>query len=105
MGNRAQHEAERERRAAVHREYAAPYPLEAMRASKGNGLPKGWSWQMNGEDIWRKKNDWLAVVRTNNEDELGPFVLVMWHKHGQRYNCEGLRTLEDAIAKADEVIG
>lgn len=102
-------------RIRAHQANAAPYPLETLhkareRVSKGNGLPRGWRRSTDGETVYRKCNGWLTVVRTARPQECGPFVFVMTSrqqesgKPGKWAKWEGHRTLEDAMAKADEVM-
>ena len=101
-----QYRKESARRIRAHMANAAPYPHPGMLATKSNGLPVGWRWCANGEDVHRELNGWVCVVRVAQDAETGPFVAVgRKDGQGQWFRWEGHRTLEDAIAKADEVMG
>ena len=78
----------------------APYPV------KSNGLPRGWRRSLDNETVYRKAHGWVMVVRVSRMGENGPFVLVGRNDGAsQWFDWQGHRTLEDATAKADEVIG
>ena len=92
-------------RIRAHTANSAPYPHRGV--VKGNGLPRGWRRSGDGETVYRKRNGWLCVVRTAHSSEQGPFVAVgrRDQAQGQWFRWQGHRTLEDALAKADEVMG
>ena len=72
---------------------------------KGNGLPTGWRNDLDGETIYRQLNRWTCVVRVAHEGERGPFVVAARRDSaGQWFRLEGQRALEDAIARADEIM-
>ena len=83
----------------------APPAQAAESLTKSNGLPRGWRRSRDGDNVHHKLNGWLSVVRVAWPGEKGPFVIAMRRdSQGQWATCQGQRTLEDAMAKADEVM-
>lgn len=85
----------------------APYPLDGYRRHelKGNGLPEGWRYSLFKGTIYRELNGWLCVVRASRDTEYGPYVIAARDDGNRRwFDLQGQRTLEDAIARADEIM-
>ena len=86
-------------RIALHKVRAAPYPHAGYRNKAG--LPKGWRRCLTGS-VQRQVNGYRATIKTDVADV---FKLLLRNLDtGHVVHVSGYGTLEDAIARADELM-